>query len=58
MKDIEEGLNIKELLSKLDYGTTWGAVAINATFVSLKEYETTIIKDRDTIDILSPVQGG
>ncbi|SFV65262.1 Sulfur carrier protein ThiS [hydrothermal vent metagenome] len=58
IKEIEDNLNVKELIKALDYKQKGFAVAINTTFVSIKSYEKTIIKDGDKIDILAPVQGG
>lgn len=58
IKTIEEGLNVNQLIKALEYKTKGFAVAINTTFISIKKYETTIINDGDTIDILAPVQGG
>ncbi len=58
IKEIESGLNVHELITALNYKTKGFAVAVNTTFVSIKTYEDTIIKDGDTIDILAPVQGG
>ena len=57
-KSIDKMLSIKEMLDKFDYIKNLGAVALNATFVPIKDYDTTMIKDKDSIDILSPVQGG
>jgi sulfur carrier protein len=50
-------LTIQELLEKMAYGKGI-AVALNETFVMKTKYSETKIKDRDRIDILSPVQGG
>ena len=58
IKELEEGLNIRQMIEALDYKTKGFAVAVNTNFVSIKSYENTIIKDGDTIDILAPVQGG
>lgn len=58
IKEIEERVNIKQLIEALNYKQKGFAVAINTTFISIKDYEQTIIKDGDTIDILAPVQGG
>jgi len=58
IKEIAEGLNVKQLIEALNYKQKGFAVAINTTFVSIKSYEETIINDGDTIDILAPVQGG
>lgn len=58
LKEVEEHLNVTQLIEVLNYKTVGFAVAINTTFVSIDSYETTIIKEGDTIDILAPVQGG
>ena len=55
---LDDNLNIKQMIDILNYKSKSFAVAINTTFVSIKKYEETIIKDGDTIDILAPVQGG
>ncbi len=58
MKEIEKNLNVKQLIQILEYKQQGFAIAVNTTFVSIKNYEQTIINDGDTIDILAPVQGG
>lgn len=50
-------LSVQELLDILEYKTGF-AVAINMTFVRNTDYEETMVKDGDMIDILAPVQGG
>jgi sulfur carrier protein len=55
---VTEDINIKEMIVELDYRTEGFAVALNGTFVALKAYETTTIKANDSVEILSPVQGG
>jgi sulfur carrier protein len=58
IKEVEEGLTITELIKALSYTKEGFAVAINMTFVPIKSYDTTTIKEGDKIDILAPVQGG
>ncbi len=58
IKEVSENLNVKELIQALEYKTKGFAVAVNTTFVAIDSYEKTIIRYGDTIDILSPVQGG
>ena len=58
IKEIKENLNIHELIEELNYTQKGFAVAVNTTFVSIKNYQETIIYNGDTIDILAPVQGG
>ena len=58
LKELNEDLNIKEMIVELGYEKEGFAVAVNTTFIAIKTYEDTIIKEGDTIDILAPVQGG
>jgi len=58
IKTLNINTSIKDMLNIQNYKSKTFAVAINTTFVPLTKYEQTIIKDGDTIDILSPIQGG
>lgn len=58
IKELQEGLNVREMIEALEYKTKGFAVAVNTTFVSIASYEDTQIQAGDTIDILAPVQGG
>lgn len=55
---IPSGLNVKQAIKALDYIGEGFALALNGTFVALSTYETTKIRDNDSIEILAPVQGG
>ncbi len=55
---IPNGLSIKEAIKALEYTGEGFALALNGTFVALSTYETTKIRDNDSIEILAPVQGG
>ena len=55
---IPAALNVKEAIKALNYTGEGFALALNGTFVALSTYETTIIRDNDSIEILAPVQGG
>jgi sulfur carrier protein len=57
-QNITFGINIKEMLKELNYTKEGFALALNGTFVAIKAYESTRIKADDTVEILSPVQGG
>ncbi|WP_309499404.1 sulfur carrier protein ThiS [Sulfurovum sp.] len=57
-KNIPAALNVKEVIKALNYTGEGFALALNGTFVALSTYESTIIKDNDSIEILAPVQGG
>jgi len=55
---IPNGLNVKEAVSALEYKGKGFALALNGTFVAVATYETTMVRDNDSIEILAPVQGG
>ena len=56
--EIKAEMNVKEVIKELKYRKKGFALALNGTFVALATYETTIIRDNDSIEILAPVQGG
>ena len=58
VKELEENLNVCQMIEALEYKVKGFAVAVNTTFVPIANYDETIIKEGDTIDILAPVQGG
>jgi sulfur carrier protein len=57
-KSIPDGLNVKEAVKALEYKGEGFALALNGTFVAISTYETTLVRDNDSIEILAPVQGG
>ncbi len=57
-KSLNKGSNIEDMLKKLSYEDHAFAVALNGTFVSLKEYKKQKLKADDKIEILAPMQGG
>ncbi len=58
IQELEDNISVQNMLDILDYRSKTFAVAINTTFISIEQYEDTIIKNGDEIDILAPVQGG
>ena len=56
--EISAEMNIKEVIKELKYKHEGFALALNGTFVAIATYETTTIRDNDSIEILAPVQGG
>ena len=56
--EISAEMNVKEVIEELKYRKKGFALALNGIFVALSTYETTIIHDNDSIEILAPVQGG
>ncbi len=56
--EVSSEMNVKEMIKELKYKQKGFALALNGTFVAISTYETTIIHDNDSIEILAPVQGG
>ena len=56
--ELSSEMNVKEIIKELKYKQKGFALALNGTFVAISTYETTIIHDNDSIEILAPVQGG
>jgi len=56
--EISSEMNVKEIIKELKYKQKGFALALNGTFVAVSTYDTTIIYDNDSIEILAPVQGG
>lgn len=56
--EISNEMSVKEVIKELQYTKPGFALALNGTFVAISTYETTIIHDNDSIEILAPVQGG
>ena len=56
--EISDEMNVKEVIKELKYRKKGFALALNGSFVALSTYETTLIRDNDSIEILAPVQGG
>ena len=56
--EVSSEMNVKEMVKELKYKQKGFALALNGTFVAISTYETTMIRDNDSIEILAPVQGG
>lgn len=56
--EISAEMNVKEVIKELNYKKQGFSLALNGTFVAISTYETTTIRDNDSIEILAPVQGG
>ncbi|MCR5544723.1 MAG: sulfur carrier protein ThiS [Eubacterium sp.] len=52
------GLTIKEMLEKLEFSTERIATEINGDIVTKANYDTTYLKDEDTVEVVSFVGGG
>ena len=57
-KKIEVGLNLNELLAKLELPSERIAIELNKAVVRKKDWETTKIADSDKIEIINFVGGG
>ena len=57
-KKIENELNLRELLEKLDLPDERIAIELNKEVVRKKDWETVTIADRDKIEIIHFVGGG
>jgi len=57
-QSIPNGLNVKEMIEAIGHKGEGFALALNGTFVALTTYETTMVRDNDSVEILAPVQGG
>ena len=56
--EVSTEMNVKEMINELKYRQKGFALALNGTFVAISTYESTIIHENDSIEILAPVQGG
>jgi len=57
-KAVSKEMNVYEIIKELNYTQKGFALALNGTFIAIATYETTMIRDNDSIEILAPVQGG
>ena len=57
-QEVSSEMNVKEIIKELNYKQEGFALALNGTFVAISTYESTMIRDNDSIEILAPVQGG
>jgi len=57
-QEVSSEMNVKAIIKELNYKQEGFALALNGTFVAISTYESTMIRDNDSIEILAPVQGG
>jgi thiamine biosynthesis protein ThiS len=58
LNTFEENSTLLALIEKNNSNNDYCAVALNGCFVSRAHYATTILKENDVIDIVTPMQGG
>ena len=57
--NIRQENDLQSILSELGYQHTHTiAVAVNQKFISKENHETTIIREKDQIEVVAPMQGG
>ncbi len=57
-REFSHEISIAELLNNLGYRRESIAAAVNGEFVPRKMFDTTSVKDGDTLEIVAPIQGG
>ncbi len=55
---LKKGISIKEMLKELGFSEDYMGVAINLNFIPKDMYDKTILKEGDSIEVLSPICGG
>ena len=56
---VDNNISVSNLLKLLNYTDSQSiAVAINLEFISRSNYASVLIKDKDDIEIVTPMQGG
>ncbi|MCP4599347.1 MAG: sulfur carrier protein ThiS [Proteobacteria bacterium] len=56
--DHEEGTTVALLLKRLDFIFPMLVVRINGAVIDRSEYDRTLIKDRDNIEVIHMISGG
>lgn len=49
---------LADFLDQKNYRQNYYAVAINQVFISRSQYESTILKEADFVELVFPMQGG
>lgn len=57
-KTLPEGSTIETAIQFLNYSSQNMAVAVNMTFVPKSQYQKVILRAGDTVEFVSPMQGG
>lgn len=57
-QQINEDMALNDAVAHWGYAEQPFAVAINDTFIARNQYQETLIKEGDRIDVVSPMQGG
>lgn len=57
-REIEPGTTVRELVERLGLGSAACAVEVNRSLVPRCEHETAVIKEGDTVELVTLVGGG
>ncbi|MER6945655.1 sulfur carrier protein ThiS [Nonomuraea sp. NPDC000554] len=57
-QEVPDGITVAQAVQTLTTATTGVAVAVNGEVVTRSTWETTALGDRDTVEVLTAVQGG
>lgn len=57
-REIEPGTTVRELVERLGLGSAACAVEVNRSLVPRREHETAVIKEGDTVELVTLVGGG
>ncbi|MCL2744689.1 MAG: sulfur carrier protein ThiS [Planctomycetaceae bacterium] len=58
VKELPDNLTVQELLAHLDLTGKFTAVELNLEIVSFRTYAQTVLKDGDSLEIVTLVGGG
>ncbi|MFD0477839.1 sulfur carrier protein ThiS [Nonomuraea thailandensis] len=56
--EVADGMTVAQAVHTLTSATTGVAVAVNDEVVTRSTWETTALRDRDRVEVLTAVQGG
>lgn len=57
-REIPDGTTVAQAVRSLTEATTGVAVAVNDEVVTRGTWETTVLRERDRVEVLTAVQGG
>lgn len=57
-ENLERAISLQELIEKLQLKAATFAIALNETFVSRANYQSTILQANDRVEIVNAMQGG
>jgi sulfur carrier protein len=56
--ELPEGLTVEELLARLGVRREYTAVALNREVMPKQQYEASVLRDGDKVEIVRPMGGG